>query len=111
MEDYIEHVWQPYVKKTAEQLGLPDSHSLLTLDSFRAHTTEKIEKKMSDNGITHCVIPDGCTSKLQPLDVSVSKPFKQILKGCWSEFIHESVSETADKAGKIKTASKQKKVS
>ena len=41
---------------------------------------------------------------------SDDKPFKQILKGCWSEFTHESVSETADKAGKIKTASKQQVV-
>lgn len=62
---------------------------------------------MSDTGTTHCIIPGGCTSKLQPLDVSVNKPFKQILRGCWSQFIHESVSEAADKAAKIKTASKQ----
>ena len=69
MQEYIEHIWQPYVEKTTEQLGLPDHSSLLTLDSFRAHTMEKIEKQMSDNGTTRCVIPGGCTSKLQPLDV------------------------------------------
>ena len=41
MKDYTEHVWQPYVKKTAKH----DSNSLLMLDSFRAHTTEQMEKK------------------------------------------------------------------
>ena len=40
MKDNIEHVWQPYMKKTAEQLGLPDSNSL---DCFCVHTTEQIE--------------------------------------------------------------------
>ena len=50
-ENYTEHVWQPYVKKTAKQLGLPDSNSFLMLDSFCAHTTEQIETKMSENSI------------------------------------------------------------
>lgn len=107
MEQYLEHIWQPYVEKTAEELGLSDHSALLTLDSFKVHTTEKIEKKMDDQGTTHCVIPGGYTSKLQPLDVSVNKPFKQIMKGCWVNFIHTAVGEASDKVGKIKTASKQ----
>ena len=89
---------------------LPYHNSLLMLDSFHAHTTEQIEVKMSKNGITHCVIPGGCTYKLPPLQVCVNKHFKQILKGCWSGFIHTSVSAAANKAGKIKTASKQQSV-
>jgi len=91
----------------ADELGLPDHNALLTLDSFKAHTTDKITKMMEERGTTHCVIPQSCTSKLQPLDVSISKPFKQILKGYWSDFIHASVSESADQTAKIKVASKQ----
>lgn len=60
---------------------------------------------MNDNGITHCVTPGGCTRKVQPLDVSVNYSLKQI---CWSDFIHEFLFKAADKAAKIKTASKQK---
>ena len=60
-------------------MGLPDHNALLTLDSFKVHTTEMIAMKMADHGTTHCVIPH---TKLQSLDVSVNKPFKQILKGC-----------------------------
>ena len=91
----------------ASELGLPDHNALLTLDSFRAHTTDMIEKKMKENGTTQCIIPGGCTSKLQPLDVSINKPFKQVLKGCWTNFIHTAVAEAADQAAKTKTASKQ----
>ena len=107
MTEYLEHIWQPYVEETADKLGLPDHNALLTLDSFRAHTTDKITKVMEEHSTTHCVMPGGCTSKLQPLDVSVNKPFKQILKGCWANFIHTSVQHAADKTEKIKTASKQ----
>ena len=42
MTEYLEHIWQPYVEETADKLGLPDHDALLTLDSFRAHTTDKI---------------------------------------------------------------------
>ena len=62
---------------------------------------------MKEHSTTHCVIPAGCTSKLQPLDVSINKHFKQIMKSCWTDFIHTSVTTTADKTAKIKTASKQ----
>ena len=31
---------------------------------------------MREHGTTHCIIPGGCTSKLQPLDVSINKPFR-----------------------------------
>ena len=107
MHEYLDHIWQLYVTTKTEELGLPDYNALLTLDSFRAHTTTAIMEKMEAFGTVPCVIPGGCTSKLQPLDVSVNKPFKQIMKGCWSRFIHESVTEADDKAVKMKTASKQ----
>ena len=96
MEQYLEHIWQPYTEKTSDELGLPDHIALLILDSFKARTTERIEKKMGEHGTAHCVIPGGCTSKLQPLDESINKPFKQILKGCWANLIHTAVTEAAD---------------
>lgn len=104
MEEYLKHIWQLYVEKMADQLGLPDHNALLVLDSFRAHTAANIE---ADHGTAHCTILGGCTSKLQLLDVSINKPFKRILKGCWTNCIHTAVTEAADQAMKIKTASKQ----
>ena len=108
MKKYLENIWKPYVEETAERLCLPDLNALLTLDSFKAHTTDNIAKMMKEQDTTHCIIPGGCTSKLQPLDVSINKPFKQILKGCWTNFIHTLVIAAADHTAKIKTASKQK---
>ena len=33
--------------------------------------------------------PGGCTSKVQPLDVSLNKPFKSYVRCYWSEYILE----------------------
>ena len=33
------------------------------------------------------MIPPGCTSKCQPMDVCISKPFKAILRKCWVEYV------------------------
>jgi len=45
-------------------------------DQFKAHVTEST-KRLAAKLKTHlAVIPDGLTSQLQPLDVSVNKPFK-----------------------------------
>ena len=39
------------------------------------------------------VIPGGCTSVAQPLDVSVNKPFKGHIRSEWLAFMEKSVAE------------------
>ena len=33
----------------------------------------------------------GCTSKCQPMDVCINKPFKAILRKCWVEHVRKAV--------------------
>lgn len=46
----------------------------MVLDSFKAHLTEKVMDALI---ILVIVIFDGCTSVIQPLDVSLNKPVKR----------------------------------
>jgi len=46
------------------------------LDSFRGHTVDNVKNRLIEKNTNIAIIPGGCTSKLQPLDVSINKSFK-----------------------------------
>lgn len=54
--------------------------TLMALDMFGSHKTEEVLDTMRAHDITLSVIPAGCTGLVQPLDVSINRPFKDILK-------------------------------
>ena len=99
---WIKEVWQTYTK---------GRHALLVLDSFRAHLTNSVKVAFAKVNTTICVIPGGCTSVLQPLDVSLNKPFKACIRQSWSEYIQQQVQQIGEdippKPLKIPTAGKQ----
>ena len=39
------------------------------------------------------MIPPGCTSKCQPMDVCINKPFKAILRKCWVNYISKIIEQ------------------
>jgi len=75
MLTWISDIWVEHTKKRP---------SLLFLDTFSAHLTEKVKDPFQKSNTTIIVIPGGCTSILQPLDVSINKPIKDHLSS-----IHE----------------------
>jgi hypothetical protein len=54
--------------------------TLLALDLFGGHKTNYVLDLMKAHDITVSIIPAGCTSLVQPLHISVNRPFKDILK-------------------------------
>jgi len=54
--------------------------TLLALDLFGAHKTPEVLDTYLTNDITVSMIPGGCTLLIQPLDVSINRPFKDILQ-------------------------------
>jgi hypothetical protein len=53
---------------------------MLCLDAFSAHLTPAVRSYVKQNRITLSVIPGGCTGYIQPLDVSLNKPLKALIK-------------------------------
>ena len=53
----------------------------LVWDSFRCHISDEMKETARKRKTVMGVIPGGCTKFLQPLDVSINKPFKAALNG------------------------------
>ena len=49
--------------------------TLLIVDSFSAHTDAAFTLLASKKSINLVIIPSGCTSEVQPLDMYLNKPF------------------------------------
>ena len=94
----IKDVYLKYTKK---------DRSLLVLDSFRGHLTESVEKSFRKGNTVMAVIPGGCTSKVQPLDVSINKPFKTELRKSWGAYMREAAKTARENGKHVKTASKE----
>ena len=52
----------------------------LCVNSFSGHETEELMEAAKENNVDVVIILGGYTSKVQPLDVCLNKPFKSILK-------------------------------
>ena len=74
---YIENIILPFGQKERASLGLSNDHCALVLfDVFKGQCTSKVLKKLEDNNILYVTMPNNCTDRLQPLDLSVNKPQK-----------------------------------
>ena len=56
--------------------GLSQRRSMLGLDVFICHKTNDTKVLLRRTNTDLVIIPGGMTSLLQPLDVSINKPFK-----------------------------------
>lgn len=103
MLQYIDRIWKPHVRAAKVR------ESILTLDSFKAHISESSLAKLSSGNVHTAVIPGGCTSVLQPLDVSLNKPFKVVLRQCWQKYMLEQAEkmQSSQTSGKIPPPSRQ----
>ena len=81
MLEYVDKVLVPYKERIIEEMDLPlGQKALLIFDVYKAHQSEEFLQKLKDRGFKIAFVPGGCTSKLQPLDVSGNKKFKDGLK-------------------------------
>ena len=91
----------PYLQgKKREELGLPERQkALLILDVFRAHHTTEVQQKLCESNILVVFVPANCTDKLQPLDLSVNKSFKNEMRKNFVEWYSSCVAKEL-KSGK-----------
>lgn len=84
MMRWVREIWLPYTKRR---------EALLVFDRFSAHMVETVTEKLKDGNTISTLIPGGCTSVLQPLDVALNKPFKSHIRNEWLKFMERSVAD------------------
>ena len=80
--DWVTTVW------SRRPGGLLRKPGLLVRDSFRPHMSDNVKMKLKQLKTDAVVIPGGLTPIIQPLDVSVNKPFKDSVKGQWITWVY-----------------------
>ena len=85
--DYVIKIIIPYVNKTRENLNLDLRHSALVIfDVFKGQCTKAVLQLLADNHILHVTVPNNCTDRLQPLDLSINKAVKQYMRSKFQEW-------------------------
>jgi transposase-like protein len=74
--------------------SLRSSRNILVFDSFTGHLTDDVLNCLKENNIRYAVIPGGCTSSLQPLDLTVNRSFKSKLRKHWRDWISSNDLDT-----------------
>jgi hypothetical protein len=97
MLEWLKIVWSHRPGTFLNQL------SMLVLDTFKGHVTDSVKDQLCKMKIKLVVIPGGLTSVLQPMDVSINKPFKDRLSQHYLTLIVDPAHELT-KTGKIKRA-------
>ena len=85
MKVWVEDIWIKHIRAECQKLGF--ENALLKFDAFAAHITDDVESQLLEAKTDTLAIPAGCTSKCQPMDVCLHKPFKAILQKCWVDYI------------------------
>ncbi|CAI7784497.1 unnamed protein product, partial [Closterium sp. NIES-53] len=66
--------------------------AMLVLDSYRGHITQTMLQAYRTHSITLAVILVGCTSQIQPLDVSINRCFKAAVRARYARwFMREGI--------------------
>ncbi|KAI2514125.1 Pogo transposable element with KRAB domain [Fragilaria crotonensis] len=79
---WVDRMLQPYIE-TAPPGVMP----ILFLDAYRCHMMASVVTRIQNLGVEVQHIPGGCTSLCQPVDIGVSKPFKNRPRSEWENWM------------------------
>ncbi|XP_075032180.1 pogo transposable element with ZNF domain isoform X8 [Calonectris borealis] len=89
MELWSSRVWQKHTE-------CQNSKGMLVLDCHRTHLSEEVLSLLSASSTLPAVVPAGCSSKIQPLDVCIKRTVKNFLHKKWKEQAKEMADSTCD---------------
>ena len=96
---WIEKVWE---RRPGHLLR---KKACLVYDMFKTYLMDSIKNKLKRGNADVAIIPGVLTSQLQPLDVSINKPFKEKVRMLWSDWMAGSADHALARGGRLKKPS------
>ncbi|XP_027764709.1 pogo transposable element with ZNF domain, partial [Empidonax traillii] len=93
-DDEVMELWASRVWR--EHAACQSGKGMLVLDCHRGHLSDEVLAALSSAGTLPAVVPAGCSSKIQPLDVCVKRTVKNFLHKKWKEQAREMADSTCD---------------
>ncbi|XP_072226622.1 pogo transposable element with ZNF domain [Leuresthes tenuis] len=66
-----------------------DHNSLLVMDVYRGHLSDKFRESLSSVKTDVAFIPSGCSCRLQPLDICVTQVLRDFLQARWTQLVSD----------------------
>ena len=82
MDYWCTYILRPFVKDLPQ-----DKKGLLLLDNFKGHIDETIKQYITSLRVDVETFPSNATKYLQPMDLSVNRPFKCYYSQRWEDYI------------------------
>uniref|UniRef100_A0A8C6QJ70 Pogo transposable element with ZNF domain n=1 Tax=Nannospalax galili TaxID=1026970 RepID=A0A8C6QJ70_NANGA len=93
-DDEIMELWSTRVWK--KHTACQRSKGMLVMDCHRTHLSEEVLALLSASSTLPAVVPAGCSSKIQPLDVCIKRTVKNFLHKKWKEQAREMADTACD---------------
>ena len=82
MEIWVRHCLHPFALKLPKE-----KRGLLIIDNFEGHFNKEIQEKINELRFDILKLPPNTTPYLQPLDLTINKPFKNYYSDYWEAWI------------------------
>lgn len=107
MVEFILKIIVPYVENHRTLMGTPNQRALAIFDVFAAHRVKAVMETLEKHNIGIVFVPAACTDKLQPLDLTLNKEYKEEVRACfhgwYSAKVMEMVEEKESEGNDIET--------
>lgn len=104
VKDYITNIHNcSYITRKNEELKLhSEQRALCIIDNFSAQRTDEVLELLERHKIDTVFMPPNCTGVLQPMDLSINKPVKDILKNEFHQWYSDEISAQGEQNNVVK---------
>ena len=92
MIQYIDEIILPYVKRQRDAFD-DTTAALVIIDNFKGQITDSVNSLLEANNIQVALLPANATDLLQPMDIAVNKPAKDVLKRRFEQWYSDEVTK------------------